>query len=319
MPMIALIHRDHRVVPLSANELAAPPPARPGGVGCGFSCGIDSFALLDEHLFKPVAPGFAVTHLLFNDVGSHPPHKRDAVFARRLARVAPVAAELGLPLIVTRSNQDEFLGTDFMAFDVVRNVTVPLLLQARLHRFYYAAAVTLEEFGVFPNNAVDMAEPALLPLLSSEAMHAVPAGAQHSRIAKTRALAELPLVQRHLDVCVNSPAHVVNCGVCQKCTRTLFTLEMLGKEAPFQHLFDMAAYRACRDQFIVEMLNRKSMLFSQVREYARRTGYPIPPALRLKAWIARTPLKHFLPTSLRSRLRVSLGLRPRRGNSAAPP
>lgn len=68
--------------------------------------------------------------------------------------------------------------------------------------------------------------PLVDPLWSTRALKIVHDRVDISRIEKTAAIAEDPLLLENLRVCW-SPVH--NCGVCSKCIRTLLTLQLLGR------------------------------------------------------------------------------------------
>ena len=300
--ILARIHTPSQAIPVTASDLRTPAP-RPGrGVCTGCSGGVDSFNVLQDHLFQPNVPGHRLTHLLFNSVGSHFPLDCTGVFQRRLARIRRLASIVGLPLVVTTSNQDELLGTDFMQFESLRNATVPLLLQTVAHRFYHAAAVTLDDLGIYPHDAVDIADPLLLSLLSTERMDLVSAGAEMDRIQKLARLPEIPFTHEFLDICTYSPAHVANCGRClNKCAPNLFTMGMLGIVDEYAHLFDMEAYREGWPTFVVNMLrDDHSMLMLQIQREVRRRKVRLPASLRAVAWADR----HL---KLRERLPVEFG------------
>jgi hypothetical protein len=286
-----------------------PPPAPPDrGVCCGFSGGIDSFALLDAQRFAATVPGFALTHLLFNSVGSHHPRDPEAVFARRLARVRALAGELAMPLIVTRSNQDEILGRDYQQFHPLRNAAVALLLAGRMRRFYYGSGYHFRHLGIHRDHDAAIADPVLLPLLSTEAIELLSSGCQESRVEKTARLIGHPLVPRYLDVCTNSPSEIVNCGRCEKCTRTLLTLEVLGEDLEtYAALFDLDAYARKRPTALVSTLVSRDPFAVEIRDAMARCGFAMPMHLRAKAALARSPLRAFLPPARRRRLRRWLG------------
>ena len=124
----AVIPPLHRIA-IHASGFQAP-RARPAAVATGLSCGIDSYCLLLDHFFAEDPVGGKVTHLLFNNVGSHG-KDGERVFRQRLARVAPVAARIGLPLVAVDSNLDEFYGAglSFIQTHTPRNASVALLLQ----------------------------------------------------------------------------------------------------------------------------------------------------------------------------------------------
>lgn len=265
-------------------------PARPGrGVVTGCSGGVDSFNVLQDHLFQSTPPGFAVTHLLFNSVGSHPVDDHDRVFRVRLDRVRRLATAIGLPLIVTTSNQDEVLGNpSFQVFDAVRNATVPLLLQTVARRAYYAASSTYAEVGVYRHGAADIADPLVLPMLSTERMDLVSVGCDLSRMEKIARLPQIPFTREFLDICTYSPDHVVNCGRClNKCAPTIASMEMLGILDQYAPLFDLDAYREAKNRFLVHMLNTKLITTGNVREEMRKRGIAVPLSLRAIAWAER--------------------------------
>jgi len=92
----------------------------------GLSAGIDPFrTILDQ------ASDAKVTHLLFDNVGSHGRTKRDAqVFRDRMARLNPIARDdLGLPLIAVGSNLDAVLGMDFQLRHTIRNAAIAMPFQ----------------------------------------------------------------------------------------------------------------------------------------------------------------------------------------------
>jgi hypothetical protein len=281
VPLLVRIDPSLHAVAVTAAQPAPPPRAEAGGVCIGFSGGVDSISALDDHFFRDVEPGFRVTHLLFNDVGSHPQHGHAAIFARRHRRVAAVAASLRLPLIVTRSNQDEILGRDFARFDVLRNATVPLLLQSQMHRFLYASAHSYERMRVGPGQTSGVVGSVLLPALSTEAIDMHLVGAQYSRVGKIERIADLPFTREHIDVCFYSPDHVANCGECDKCMRTLLALELGGKLEAFANRFDLDAYRNRRTWFIAKTLYGRATSDHELRDLMHRTRFR--PTLRMYA------------------------------------
>ncbi|NBC95884.1 MAG: hypothetical protein GVY27_05980, partial [Deinococcus-Thermus bacterium] len=294
---------DPRLGPTVVTADAAVPPASPAGRGVctGVSGGVDSLAVLRDHLLDTPPPGFRVTHLLFNHLGSHAKGERtEALFHRRLERMRRLAAELELPMIVTRSNQDEIVGTDFARYDVLRNAAVPLLLQDRMHRFLYAAAYDYGRTAVSAGASSGRAGGLLLPALGTEAVELHLAGARLVRSDKVAAIAELGLAERHLDVCVNLTQTAVNCGHCQKCARTLLALEILGLEERFSNRFDRAAWRRKRGRFIRRTLAGESPHDQEFMDLMRRRSYQVPATWRIWAWLVRV-LRHRVPARLRCR------------------
>ena len=83
------------------------------------------------------------------------------------------------------------------------------------------------------------------PLLSSSSLTVKHDGAMYNRVEKTKYLSKHLSLLKHLHVCYNESS-ADNCGVCQKCVRTLATLELLGMQPgdlPFLKSFDINRVR----------------------------------------------------------------------------
>ena len=71
------------------------------------------------------------------------------------------------------------------------------------------------------------------------------------RWKKTEAIADYEIVHRQLNVCNQEFANLGasdgisnrNCGLCNKCIRTLFDLEVAGRLEEFKDIFDITAFR----------------------------------------------------------------------------
>ena len=178
-----------------------------------------------------------ITHLLFNDVGSHGPNADPvsaSLFAQRTPSIAEVALGLGVPLIRVCSNTDFFYTTLFAQTHTLRNASVALALQGRASGFLYGSGFPYESISVKPTKDTAYFDPILLPLLSTESLVCTSAGAAYSRAEKTRLICDSKLAQQHLDVCVVS---FPNCSGCWKCARTLLTLDVLGQVEAFSSSF----------------------------------------------------------------------------------
>lgn len=80
--------------------------------------------------------------------------------------------------------------------------------------------------------------PSTDPLHGSARLAVEHVAAGVTRLEKILALADEPLVQRHLRVCWNNVGSEMNCGRCEKCIRTMLALDacgMLGRFSGFAH------------------------------------------------------------------------------------
>lgn len=210
---------------------------RSPGVGMGFSAGVDSFAALVHHHLDPDPGVRRLTHLLFNNVGSHGHSPASTtLFRKRFTRVERATSSLGLPLIALDSNLDEHFRLDagytmtaFLQTGFMRNAAAAHVLASGIGTWLYSASTSIDPVGIHPMPDSSEMEPLALPLLSSARLTARTTGLE-TRLAKTLAVADLPAdLRRFLDVCfheVEGPP--INCSQCEKCMRTMLTLEIVG-------------------------------------------------------------------------------------------
>ena len=82
------------------------------------------------------------------------------------------------------------------------------------------------------------ARPSTDPLHSSASLQVEHVAFHVTRLEKIRAIAGEPIVQQHLRVCWQNLDGRLNCGVCEKCVRTMLALDtcgLLGRFAGFDH------------------------------------------------------------------------------------
>lgn len=265
-----------------------------GGVLTGLSGGVDSFCVLADHLDR-------ITHLLFNDVGSHAGGGR-ALFRERVRRLEPVAAALGLPIVRVTSNLDSFYAKSFQQTHTLRNASVALLLSGGIGQYLYASAFAYGAICGGPSKDLATADPVTLPLASTEAVDLVAVGSEYTRVEKTVKVAGVALSHDALDVCVNDghEAPPINCSACWKCMRTLATLEIAGMLDRYRAVFDFDAYRARRTGYFVDMLASDDPLVVEVREFAEEQGFDFPAASQLVHRLRiRRPVRKFLQVQRR--------------------
>ncbi|WP_052509047.1 hypothetical protein [Kitasatospora griseola] len=199
----------------------APAEASADGVGLFFSTGVDCFYSLlkdrDRHGRPGHRPVDALVHANFD-------RHRGADYDRLVSRVRRVAAESGCAAVVVETDVraataelvhwEEFHGAALAA--------VALALQGLLGRCLIAAS---DQYSRLPPLG---SHPLLDHLWSTEGLEIVHDGAEATRTDKVeRHLADSPLVWENLGVCwLSRPAH--NCGICEKCLRTMAAFDMAG-------------------------------------------------------------------------------------------
>ncbi len=278
------------------------------GILTGFSCGVDSFSAIQDHLLDESVPREErVTHLLFSHVGHHGYGPEvDERADQRWRRIKEGAEDLGLPILRVVSNTPEFYPPQYdsrlnwIAALTLRNSAVPLLLQMGVRRFLFASSHSWRDIGVFPSKDSTKADPILLPALGTERTELCAVGTEYTRVEKTRRIAEMGLAQKHLDVCIMEGGR--NCSWCEKCLRTLLTLDLLGFLEKYENRFDLKEYRKRRNEFIARVsVERDETLHFEIQDLMKSIDFRPPPGARalaflLKAW-------RVVPHDLRRRIR----------------
>ena len=138
----------------------------------------------------------------------------------------------------------------------------------------HASTYHWSDITLAANSYMARIEPFLLPLLSTSHITLATTGSQHSRIDKTQIVAMMPDTHEFLDVCV-SPAAAGNCSACEKCLRTLLTLEMLGHLDLYERVFDMELYAQKRQGFIESVTASDRPFNIEIVAFARQIGYSL--------------------------------------------
>lgn len=292
------------------NPLPAQEPAT--GVGTGYSAGIDSYATLARHHFSADVPdSLRVTHLLYNNVGSHGHDDRGrALYRKRLELLRPNANSTGLPLIDVDTNIDEFylaVGLAFQPSHTMRNAAVVHLLSGGIRHYLYASSVPFERVAVAAEIDVAFTDPILLPLLSTRSLTLRSSCSDLDRSAKTELVAEIPHTYERLDVCVAS-TDGTNCSECWKCHRTMLTLDIIGALDRYDKVFTTPQNPRWREDHIVHALTQ-NLPSSQsiVRLYDARIGIPWRWRVRARTRAARATVGRVVRRTARYAKRRLLG------------
>ena len=126
-----------------------------------------------------------------------------------------------------------------------------------------------------------------------------------TRVQKTAYIADHPLVQQYLDVCWSTQiANMTNndsllkskvkrnCGKCDKCLRTLFALELLGKIQFYEDIFDISEYKRYRNKYIIKIISQReeNEFYGELYDLMTVVRFRVPLYLKLAAFGARIGL-----------------------------
>ena len=214
-----------------------------GAVGTAFSGGVDSFHTLWAHHGEnePYAP-YRITHaLMINGFDLDADLDGTGAFLPLQRLYESMLRALGVELVVVRTNLLQFVGTELLKQSFAAFVTAPALLLGRLFaRYHVPSSYKFTCLHRFP----DGSHPAFDHLIATEATETIHDGGHLTRVEKTVALSRWPVTFDHLRVCINATGvqpgrdAVANCCNCEKCLRTMTTLEVagaLGRYGCFPH------------------------------------------------------------------------------------
>ena len=238
------------------------------GVGTGMSCGIDSLYSLKKYTAQNLPDDYKLTHLAYFNMGAifHPNRDTKKVYElkefyevtdkmsiEKMNNALHVGEIKGLPLIYVESNLDkDYYRGGYGYTGVYRNCACVLAVQKLFSKYYCSSAGWPEFFDLSLTEGSEHYETLLCNAFSTESLQFIISD-YATRLEKTIALADDQLAMEYLDVCFNFN----NCGTCDKCYRTLVTLDVLGKIESFSNVFDINAFKANRDSAYLWLLRTK--------------------------------------------------------------
>lgn len=276
------------------------------GVGCGCSLGVDSMTAFLKHFSPDTPEDYRVTHLaLFNcgQLGDAELEAAERNLYKAVEKIQPFADEVGLPIVTVNSNLNYYYKdwhVELLATFVIRTCACALVLQKLFGKYLYASSYSLKNLCWSYYDASHM-EATYVPLFSSVNTEIILPAPMLSRMGKTDFIRRSPLTQRYLDVCwadqfANRPFRKrlylegkthLNCGWCDKCMRTLLSLEILqdGDISMYGNIFNLKQYYKHRNGFIFKIIrNYDKNLFYKDMLSAMRQKKNIAIPFYAEAW-----------------------------------
>jgi hypothetical protein len=278
--IMPFLHRvDIYVTELQTNEYKA------SGVATGYSGGVDSYSLIFDYFEKTNNESYNITHLLFNNVGSHGAGSAaNLLFEKRFDKLECSAKKLNLPFIKINSNMDDFYSKkiNFQQTHTFRNASIGLLLQKEISTLLYASTFSFSELAVKETYDISYADLIILPLISTSNIEILSQGGQYSRLEKTLNITGMSQTFESLDVCVsiNNLSSFINCGKCWKCLRTLFTLELSNELHKYTKAFDIEAYELSKRRYLYTLIASNDPLLLEIVDFADGKDYKYPLIIR---------------------------------------
>ena len=253
-------------------------------VGTGISCGIDSFhALAGNNDAK--YPKHRITHLTFNNVGSHGEveHAR-RLFAERKEHSRKFCEEFGFKFVESNSNIMDVIPQDHYQTHTFTSSFAIYCLQKLYSVYYYASGQPFAEFSLSDNYDRDCAYYDLLlaEAFSTRNLRIHSEGGALTRLEKTKRVITYAPSYNYLNVCTITAA---NCGKCEKCSRTLLSLEALGQLELYKNVFDIGCYQSHKRDYLIFLYGQRWLKNHTYIELYPFFKKQITPAIRIAAYI----------------------------------
>lgn len=305
MPLINTLYPEQKPVSIKADTISL---HRGGmGVGTGCSLGIDSFSTIIDLMSDKFPIESKLTHVaLFNSgqLGDNDLQHADNQFYKEMNALGAPVKELGLELVGINSNVNQ-LYKDYNFPLLHRFITTtcafPLVLQSLFKSYIYASSYPIVDFSLDPSD-ISHIEHALVPLLGTESTCLSISNPTFTRVDKTLLVSTNRVAKKYLNVCWSNQLYnmygddiylknktKLNCGICDKCMRTLFTLEVIGRIDDFKEIFDIGNYLKYRNKYLVKVLayHNKDHFLEEIYEYMMLKGYKIPVKAKILALLVK--------------------------------
>lgn len=261
------------------------------GVGTGFSGGIDSFFTIYKHYELEKNPEYRINSLLFLNVGALGYFNEEKVrnrFFQRYNYLNRCAEEIGLDFIPVDSNIFIFYPKIFGTMHTLITASGILFMQKLYSKYYYASAGrpyrdVYKHYKLYLGKDISMFDPILLSLLSTESIELILDAIQYTRVDKTLQLVNYEPVYKYLNVCLHNGDTYENCSTCKKCSRTMMTLDIIGKLDGFDQVFDIKKYRLESEKEYVcnqVLINNKEPYAKYNIQLAKENNFPLPSKTR---------------------------------------
>lgn len=272
-------------------------------VGCGCSLGVDSLSSFLKHYGANALPGYAVTHLtLFNSgqLGDYDLEASEKNFFKSVEELKPFSEAVKLPILAVNSNLNSFFkysGVTLLQTFVNRTLACALSLQKLFGRYVYASSYTISQFEI---STVDQShcEASYVPLFSTHNFETILSNPMLNRVGKTEFISSNELTPEYIKVCwAEQTAYEIwhntsflegktkiNCGWCDKCLRTLLTLEVLqnGNLDNYAGQFELKKYYEHRNKYIEKVFKERkhNYFYQEIVDLIIERKYPIANSVR---------------------------------------
>jgi len=242
-------------------------------VGTGISCGVDSLhAVCCQTGTK--FQNHNITHLMFNNVGSH--GEGDVareLYLKRIDSPLKFAKEYNYKFVATDSNIMDVIKQDHFKTHTYSSIFAVYCMQKLFSVYFYASAgYKYHEFTLIDKKQIcpGSYEMFSLPIFSTNSIRIYSEGENISRMEKIKTLVNYAPSYKYLNVCLRADD---NCGICEKCIRTLLAIDAAGAIEKYYLVFNIEYYKSNKKwylQMLVYSYLRKKHDYIELYPYFKK-------------------------------------------------
>lgn len=240
-------------------------------VATGCSLGVDSFSTIEKYTSSDCLESYRLTHLTFFNAGSYGSRNLDKArdsYNHDLEKVKEFGQEIGLPVVEVETNF-ALLYKDFPNYGdsgFLRNMSVILSMQKLFKNYLYASTYQANDFSHSWANYFYLVAK-MLSTQNTDISISLPI---QTRTDKTQMIINNPLTYKYLNVCWGYLAVdrgdmerekikniYINCCRCDKCLRTLLTIDILGYKDKYSTIFDVNEYDRVKNKYLGKIIGLK--------------------------------------------------------------
>lgn len=223
------------------------------GVGASISCGVDSFYTLLKHC-NCQDKTYNITHLTFFNAGSNGQYGGDKareLYNKRLKNITKFCKENNFKLITIDSNMNELIMMNHEKRHTFTTLACVYALEKLFNKYYFASGLG------FNGSHIDESDTAYYDILnvhclSNENISFYCSGLETTRIEKVKYISNYKMTYDWLNVCVSDSSD--NCGICNKCIRTMAELDSINKINLYKNVFDLKYFYKNRSKIYAQIL-----------------------------------------------------------------
>ena len=244
----------------------------------GISLGVDSFYSILKNLKGESA--VSATVYIYNTTYDK---IKEGIPREYTDKREEVAETLDLAFIPIMTDIDQIMNKnfEFIEYHTFHNMACVLSLRNLIKGYYLSTGYSYNEMKPSRTDTACY-ENYIEKALNLSDFKMICSGGEVSRIEKTDYIAQSPIVQKNLNVCFfwREKHKYLNCTQCEKCIRTVLTLDVLGKLDLFSEVFDIEYYKKNKLYFWAylfhEAYRSHSILENKIIEEVKKRGYKIP-------------------------------------------